>query len=987
MSEDVRTEQTAAPAPRELILLSPYRLPAQNSSYLGSEDMVCFLTAFTALWHPAAVRGASGPPRIASPYDHETPTAGHVYAVPESPPLVLPDDWEQRVREAGAVFFRATPDRETTLRNLEEALRAIPHESDATHALLNLDAETVGAFFGLGFGFGMLEALFEAMEHENLIATADFWQDVQKSIACLLDPNAEPPTPEPPSPVEPPPTEEPSYNYDAPPYEPSSSPPPAPEGPPWRRRLHAAAERLLSAREILYSVTIHIVDLFLLDETRLAGPWPAAWEQGLPINILATGEVLEKLAREQPERAAQLRERIAAGTAEVVGGLQLEREDALLPVESQLWNLIRGMETSKQALGEEVRVHGRRRFAAHPQTPLFLNAVGINRTLLLALDEAVLPSHRATVVNWPSPEGKQVEAFARAPSAAGEVTAFFHVAHNLHRTIMQDHAATQALLHTGSTPSPWYDDWVRLTRLTPLLGRWTTLTSYFNEVMAGEYASAGQADEFHGDYLGDRCTAGSDQPVSWFAAHLRARRRLDTVWSLAAIHRSLAGAGDPLGLETSLASLEQRVETARTAFADDSDLSHELDAVQQKVSEALARMLQTRAADRTPGLMVLNPCSFARRVVVEAVGVQGSIPIEGPVKACQLEGESAKLVVEVPALGFAWVPRSGPAVPPSPARMKLADERCVRNEFFEAEVDPQTGGLRAIRDHRTRMNRLGQQMVYNPGSTAKVTSVKVTSTGPALGELVSEGVLYDDEDRVLARFRQRFRAWLGRPLLEMRIEIEPEHPPEGYPWHAYYGARFAWRDERSLLLRGVNGIGSVTSHTRPETPDYLELRLGNQRTTLFPGGLPFHQRHGGRMLDVILMPEGEKTRTFDLAIGLDREYPMQTALGLATPVPVVSVDRGPPHIGATGWLFHLDAPNLSLLSLRPAAEGADAVVARLLETAGQMNQAGWRCVRDPKRAILTDARGQTISEPTVEGDTVQLEVASGDLMQLRIEFS
>ena len=77
---------------------------------------------------------------------------------------------------------------------------------------------------------------------------------------------------------------------------------------------------------------------------------------------------------------------------------------------------------------------------------------------------------------------------------------------------------------------------------------------------------------------------------------------------------------------------------------------------------------------------------------------------------------------------------------------------------------------------------------------------------------------------MLATFRQRFRAWLGRPVLEMRIELYPQHPPQGYPWHAYYGARFAWRDERATLLRGVNGTPSVTSHSRPESPDYLEIR-------------------------------------------------------------------------------------------------------------------------------------------------------------------
>src|SRR5579871_6697057 len=107
-------------AARELILLTPYRLPAQNSLMLASEDIAALLNGYSALWHPAALHGSVGPPRLASPYDYEQPIAGHVYAVPESPPLVLPEDWEDRVREAGALTFQAAEDRATTLANLLE---------------------------------------------------------------------------------------------------------------------------------------------------------------------------------------------------------------------------------------------------------------------------------------------------------------------------------------------------------------------------------------------------------------------------------------------------------------------------------------------------------------------------------------------------------------------------------------------------------------------------------------------------------------------------------------------------------------------------------------------------------------------------------------------------------------------------------------------------------------------------------------------------
>ena len=173
---------------------------------------------------------------------------------------------------------------------------------------------------------------------------------------------------------------------------------------------------------------------------------------------------------------------------------------------------------------------------------------------------------------------------------------------------------------------------------------------------------------------------------------------------------------------------------------------------------------------------------------------------------------------------------------------------------------------------------------------------------------------------------------------------------------------------------------------RPQTPDYLELRLLRQSTTIFPGGLPFHQRDGDRMLDVILVPPGESAQVFDLAIGLEREQPMQTALGLVTPAVVVPTTKGPPHIGAKGWLFHLDAPNLVLSGLRPAPDGADAITARLLEASGNGGQASWRCVRDPKSAVALDARDNVLLDVPTQGDEVQLEVPANDLVQVRIEF-
>ena len=152
------------------------------------------------------------------------------------------------------------------------------------------------------------------------------------------------------------------------------------------------------------------------------------------------------------------------------------------------------------------------------------------------------------------------------------------------------------------------------------------------------------------------------------------------------------------------------------------------------------------------------------------------------------------------------------------------------------------------------------------------------------------------------------------------------------------------------------------------------------------------------MLDVILSVPGETAHVFDLAIGLDREQPMQTALGLVTPATVVPTTKGPPHIGNKGWLFHLDAPNLLLTTMKPGGhelksdgsgyrEVMDAVTVRLLECSGFQTAATLRCARNPERVALLDASGQLVMEGSKAADAALFQVGPAGLVQLQVEFS
>lgn len=929
---------------RQLYLLSAYKLSTSYPMQQTHDEVASWLNGYAALWHPAALLGAQQPPAYTSPYDHTDPRTGFVYCIPDGPHVFLPDDWNSRAETARSIVFKATASRSETLGNLFEALRAFGQEK-----LFDAPPDAVRLFAGVGYGYAMLDTLYEAMDHEKLLDAPGFWSDVSAALEALAN------------------------------------------GGDYVEHLKSAAAKLQMGREPVASMATNWLDWVHLDAKNLGAPWPASLASGLPITVLASGELLERLEVEAPERFTELKAKLPSDLPHAVDlccGSFRDREDALLPPESQWWNLRAAVRTAKKLFGAEPVVYGRHKSAYHPQLPGWLRHFGYKHALLVSTDSALIPSIRASAVSWPGPDGRSVEAYCREPHPAHDPHTFFNLVYHLHQATNYDSAPTVSLVHKGEPAFDSYHDLLALHELAPVFGEFTNLSRYFGGVTSGDYIGVQAADEFFADYLDDRVTnLRRPDPVSGFPRHARLRRRLDSAYTLAALHRALTPptADDEEALRK-LGDTEDAIETRGVNF--EGGEGDELAPLEAQFAQKLADRVQVRSTDGQPGLIVLNPCNFTRRVTLEVNDFKGAIAVADAVKAAEFSNGTARLVVEVPAFGFVWLPRAGSASPPKP-RIKLADGLTVRNEFFECDIDAATGGIRSFRDLRTRATRFAQQLVFNPGSKMVARDIRVTNSGTALGEIVSEGDLVSDTDEVLAHFKQRFRAWLGRPVLEVRTELDVKHAPTGYPWHAYYGSRFGWRDERAVLFRGVNGTNAQTTYTRPVSPDYLEVRLGAERSFLFTGGLPFVQRHGDRMADVILVPEGEQARAFEVLLSTDREVPMQTAAGWVSPAPVVRTEKGPPHIGASGWLAHVDLPSLIVTSLRPCAPGTGynrAVSATLLETVGFGGASELRFARDPQGASQTDGTGRELQPLVMNGDAIPLEFSANETLTVKAEW-
>ncbi|MFO0847492.1 MAG: hypothetical protein U0871_02870 [Gemmataceae bacterium] len=973
----------------EAHLLSPYRPPTSYPSSVSAAEATAWLAGYFALWHPAVLRRIGKPPAVSSVYDHDQPADGFVYAVAESPAVFQPDDWPDRVREANAIRVVATPDRQAVMADLREAMG----DGEEAARLFAAPADVVQAFAGLGYGYLVVDTLFEAASHDRLLDADGFWADVSAAVQAVLNPD------------------------DA-----SGI---------WTH-LKAAAEKLKTAREGLSTNPLHLLDWAILEPGKPVAEWPESLRRGLPCTVLASGESLDRLSADQPDRFAELRSKFLPNLPSAVDlttGAYSEREDALLPPESQWWNMAKARATAQRLLGADAAVYGRAKSANHPQVPGWALHCGFKHATLLSLDGATVPHRSGPVATWPGPDGRSVDAYARDPIPAAEPATFFNLPYTLHTAINQDSNPTVAFAHRGEPAAIGYAELVALSELAGVLGEFTSVGRYLGEHHYGDYLGTATADDFFSDSLDERVTARKrPDPVSGFAVHQRLRRRLDGAFSLAALYRMLTpeqpGEADAV---RELTAIEDEIEaqgadngrqtwegeapaepgsawqrpgatpvgatgvTAADALGSPArqeprpPTEGRLHAAESAWAKRLADRLQARSQAGQPGWLVFNPCGFARRVGLEFPGLPGPIPAADPVKASEFADGTARVVVEVPALGYAWLARPTQPGPAPKPRIKTAEGAVVRNEFFEAELDPATGGLRAFRDTRTRLNRLGLLPVFNPGSTPRARSVAVTHAGAALGEVTADGDLLDEHGRVLATFRHRLRAWVGRPALELSLEFDLKHPPTGYPWHAYYAARLGWRDDRAALFRGVSGANTQTHYTRPGSPDYLEVRLGKERTFVFTGGLPFAQKQTGRILDLVLIPEGEASRRFDLLIAADRDYPMQTAAGWTAPAPVVATDKGPPGGMASSWLAHLDLPSLLLTSLRPG-EGRT-VTARLLETAGFGGAADLRFAVPPARAELIDGEGTHLKDVLLNDGVIPLEFSANEVVRVKCDWT
>lgn len=949
----------------ELLVLIPCHSLEDFPSELAEQPAEGLLNAFAVLWHPVLLAAAESLPQWRRADESQEVRPNCLILVP--PPSVdwVPHGWGERARREGSHVVTGVTERQELLQACLQPLEETP----------DVDPDLAADFIAFGLCYLHSELLTRHMRNFSHVDEVHLQREaVAAAKAAVQNDRVAAET-----------------------------------------HLRYCYEMLLETRERYYPVECYLIDLCLVAPDLADKHLIDLLSHRAPCNLLGTAADWDAIAKQQPAVIEDAARGCRDKRIDLVGGEWSETCSTLLSIQSPIWQLQRGHETFRRLFDRVPTMWGRRKYGVDPYLPQILDHYGYAAALHVVMDDGIYPDHEHSKLRWSGCDGTTIDALSRIPLAADSAASFLRFPLRMSESMDHDQTAAVAFARWPELRTPWLDDFRRMTKYAPVLGRFVTFQQFFETGDLSGPLSEYKAGEYFSPTLIQSVARQQDDPISRHIDYWSRRSRFETFEWCRNVSQTLRSAA---------------VDEAQHRMTDDLIESADPDAdaeVKSSADECLAELeksalpalsgLLAHDESRGPGILVVNPHSFPRNVLAEWPAGAPVPSLSDTIAARQFDDSQRAVVVKTPPCGFVWVSaQDSAAEPPGVGKTPMAEELVLRNDRCQVNLSEVTGGIGRLSGYGRGTNRISQQIAFRFRQERKVTSgsgddvetyrtyysdmvlreSRIISQGPVVGELETIGEIVDPQERtVLAGFRQVTRVVRSRPFVEIEIELDPQTLPEGDPWTSYYAVRFAWKEPTAALSRSLHGGAHAATGERIEAPQFIELADDETRTTILSRGLPFHRKTGSRMLDTILLTAGETRRRFRLAIALDEPYPIQAALDEAAPVLCVPTEGGPPGGMDSGWLFHLSSGNVQLtriLPLRTAESEEDStppaagMIVRLLETEGLRTTTSLRCFRTPTLAREVDFQGKVMRTLDIDDDAVSIEVAPYEVCDIELRF-
>jgi hypothetical protein len=283
-----------------------------------------------------------------------------------------------------------------------------------------------------------------------------------------------------------------------------------------RERLRECFGFLSATRSRYYPVDVWLVDLVLLAGTTLGRALRDELAAPTPVGVVATGDLVERLAAEHPDSLAWLRERCAAGTAAACGGRDTDAALALDSPEHLLASFARGRGAWERHVGCTPQTFARVAGGSTALLPAVLAGLGYAGAIWPLFDGTPLPDPGAARMRWEGCGAAAVEALARPLIDVREARAILALPERIGDALDHDHVAVVTFAHHAGTASPWHDVLRRIGSWSDVLGTFVTPDELFRRTAGGGAAVAFEPDAYPlppppsgGDAVGDAVAAAA----------------------------------------------------------------------------------------------------------------------------------------------------------------------------------------------------------------------------------------------------------------------------------------------------------------------------------------------------------------------------------------------------------------------------------------------------------------------------------------------
>src|SRR3954463_14621254 len=406
-------------------------------THLTGDAAADLLAAWTAVWHPAIIHATQQLPGWHPAGEPPDPAVfdGELIVIPSASRQQMPSDWIERVRATSPRNPLPVEARASRAQTIEAILNSAGMQGDT------VSAESVADFFALGFAHMQVGLLTRAMRYSSVLDEEQFTSAVLAAAAAAVDAKRD--------------TE--------------------------REEIGRAFDLLADERNHIYSVDFYVFDITLLADTTLGESLRHKLADGSPTSLLITGQQLEQLAGEHSDTLGELKTRLDAGTASIVGGIFRGGVDANQSPETLLADLTKGQEVARRTVGREFEVFGQFSSDFSPLLPAMLKNLGFIGALHAGFDGGKLPRADQRKTNWGAADGPTIQALSTTPLDISRPETWLKLAERMGDSIAHDHVATLLLAGWPGAACEYFDDMRHAARYGAVLGKLVTLDEYFRE--------------------------------------------------------------------------------------------------------------------------------------------------------------------------------------------------------------------------------------------------------------------------------------------------------------------------------------------------------------------------------------------------------------------------------------------------------------------------------------------------------------------------